>query len=77
MFVFQWFPYVLSVSFEPSLRLQSVGVISHLRLVPDNTVLVLNECDVFLAKFIILANAMLRISVKWKEGEGRVRMGEE
>lgn len=69
MFGFQWFPYVLNVSFEPSLRLHPAGVISHLRLVPDNTILVLNKCDVFLAKFIILAKAMVRISVKWREGD--------
>lgn len=49
---FQRFPHVSDVSFEPSLRLHPAGVISHLLLVLDNTVLVLNECDGFLAKSI-------------------------
>lgn len=55
MFVLQWFPYVSYVSFEPCLRVIPTGMISHLFLVLDNTILVLSECDEFLAKFIIPA----------------------
>ena len=54
MFVFQRFPYVSYVSFEPCLNFSPAGMISHLFLVLDNTILVLNKCDKVLAKFIIL-----------------------
>lgn len=54
MFVFQRFPYVSDVSFEPCLSFGPAGVISHLFLVLDNTILVLNKCEKVLAKFIIL-----------------------
>ena len=54
MFVLQRFPYVSYVSFEPRLNFSAAGMISHLFLVLDNTILVLNKCDKVLAKFIIL-----------------------